>query len=310
VKDRKRGAESKAEIAAKERRRVAAVFFLAVSLFLAAIVYFSFTSSNQPQNLPFQLKAAIVDHLSLSFPNRTFVETATNMLEQAGYVVDYYPSKNVTVDFYRNLPAYGYKIILLRVHSAIAVASERQEVALFTSEVYSQSEYTLDQLYNRLGTATIHNPPDPGETAYFAIRSLFIKDSMRGNFNETTIIMMGCYGLKYTSMAEAFIEKGAKVYIGWEGLESADHSDEATVNLLKHLILQKQAVGAAVENTITEVGKDPYYNSTLLFYPPASAGKTIVSNNGSITSSVLSACIQESAVEPVSMSTRVLRYDR
>jgi hypothetical protein len=292
---------SKPRIKAKEKRLIALIFLCFFILFVAArlLAYYAPTSSDQFLYLYSQPAAAIVDHLSLTFPNRTFVETATSMLKQAGYIVDYYPGENVTVDFYRSLPTYGYKIIILRVHCGIA--EDRQEIAFFTSEVYSQSKYTLDLLYDRLGTATYHNPPDPGETAYFAMRSLFVKDSMRGRFNQTTIIMTGCYGLKYPSMAEAFIGKGAKIYIGWDGLESADHSDEATVNLLRHLILEKQAVGQAVENTIKEVGEDPVYNSSLLFYPVASAGKTVVSNDQRTVETVfLITCVRKSAVKPVS----------
>jgi hypothetical protein len=61
-------------------------------------------------------------------------------------------------------------------------------------------------------------------------------------------------------------------------LESADHSDEATLALLRHLILEKQAIGQAVENTVKEVGEDPTYKSLLGFYPSASGEQTIGAN--------------------------------
>jgi len=63
------------------------------------------------------LKAAIVDQLSLKFPNQTYVETATDILEQARYMKDHHPSENVTVEFFRNLPTHRYNMIILRVHS-------------------------------------------------------------------------------------------------------------------------------------------------------------------------------------------------
>lgn len=57
-------------------------------------------------------KAAIVDQLSLTQPNPAFAETATGILEDAGYLVDYYPGEAVTVEFYRDLPTHGYDLIL------------------------------------------------------------------------------------------------------------------------------------------------------------------------------------------------------
>jgi hypothetical protein len=67
-------------------------------------------------------KAAIVDQGSLaptSRPNPVFIKKATAILEEAGFSVDYYPGEAVTVEFYRNLPNYGYDFIILRTHSSI-----------------------------------------------------------------------------------------------------------------------------------------------------------------------------------------------
>lgn len=59
--------------------------------------------------------------------------------------------------------------------------------------------------------------------------------------------MMGCDGLKYNTAAEAFIGKGAKVYISWNGPVSADRSDQATIQLLQSLLQEKQTIREAVE---------------------------------------------------------------
>jgi hypothetical protein len=181
-----------------------------------------------------------------------------------------------SVDFYRNLMTSGYKIIILRVHSGIA--SAYNELAFFTSEPYSQPLNPVDPKYgdlwhDRIGEVTYHDPPESGETAYFAIRYQFVKDY--GKFNGTTVIVMGCYGMKYTSMAEAFREKGARVYIGWDGLENADHADDAAVALLKNLIVGNQTVSEAVQNTMDEVKPDPIYNSQLAFYPSTSGSQRV-----------------------------------
>jgi hypothetical protein len=79
--------------------------------------------------------------------------------------------------------------------------------------------------------------------------------------------MMGCDGLTNTKMAEAFIERGAMAYIGWTGPVSADHTDTATQQLMKHLISENKTIATAITETLNEVGKDPAYGSTMSYYP-------------------------------------------
>jgi hypothetical protein len=187
------------------------------------------------------------------------------MLKQAGYSVDYYPGEAVTVDCYRKLASLGYNIILLRVHCGYSPT--RQTISFFTSEVYSESEYTIDQLAGYLHEDFFVYPPPDGEPGYFSITPSFVENAMNGKFNGTTVIMMGCYGLLYPVMAEAFIAKGAKVYISWNGSVESDHTDQATINLLQHLIVEKEPVAQAVKNTVEAIGEDPEYDSTLTYYP-------------------------------------------
>jgi hypothetical protein len=286
---------TKAQIGAeKEReRRIATAIFLAIILLAAAFSgYFGYTILNsspsisfagptsqfKPENATPDLKAAIVDQLTLEFPNKTFTEEATNILEQGGYTVDYYPAEMVTVDFFSSLPSCGYKIILLRVHCGHN--PEAQNLGFFTSEVYSSSKYVYEQLADLLERVAFNNPPAEGEPTYFAINSLFVERSMKGRFNGTTIIMMGCYGLEFPCMAAAFVDKGAEVYIGWSGLVSASHTDQATISLIKHLILENQTVRQAGENTMNEVGPDPSSKSILGYYPDKAGEQTIEDFNG------------------------------
>jgi len=266
----------------KKERRLATAVFLALILFIAAISgYFTYTFLDQPQNqttnqTSSQLKAAIVDQLSLTFPNQTFIQTATNTLKQAGYAVDYYAGEEVTVEFYRNLPTHGYGLIILRVHSSAAELQGEEfvetSVGIFTSESYSQTKYVYEQLTDQLLMASYTMPQPP---YYFAIIPKFVTSSMKGTFQNTIIIMMGCEGLNNTKMAEAFIQKGAKAYIGWKGAVSASHTDQATAILLQYLITEKQAIKQAVDNAIKDVGPDPIYNSQLIYYPLEAREQTI-----------------------------------
>jgi hypothetical protein len=266
----------------KQSRIGLAIFLGLILLIVVPSTYYSYNILSRPNSQTIthksKPKAAIIDQLSLTFPNETFIEAATNILKQAGYTVDYIPGRQVTVEFYRNLPADGYKIIILRVHSA-GFTSEGQSflLSMFTSEPYSNTEHVYEQLTDQLGCNSYTLPGEP--PYYFGIMPEFVRSSMKGNFQNSIIIMMGCDGIACQFMAEAFILKGAKAYIGWTASVSASHTDTATISLLQKLV-EKQTVGQAVTETMKQVGTDPTYKSQLAYYPPNAEKYTIKNLEG------------------------------
>lgn len=209
------------------------------------------------------LKAAIVDHLSISHPNQAFVKECSAILEEAGYSVDYYKGEEVSVEFYRDLPTLGYDLIVFRAHSTYI--QKYLSLAIFTSEPYNKERYVQEQLRNRVARGFIE-PYREGDPNYLVITDKFVRHSMKGSFKDTLIIMMGCNSMK-KCMASAFLEKGAKAYIGWDGLVSAKHTDLATIQLLKQLLLERQTIAKAVGQTMEAVGSEPQNKNTLLFWP-------------------------------------------
>ena len=211
-------------------------------------------------------RAAIVDHLALTQPNTAFAEAATDLLERAGYAIDYYPGEEVTVEFYRQLPTLGHELIILRVHSALGRVGDRLAdwVTLFTSDSYDKTRFRTDQTKQRLSMVSYYEDGPQ----YFGIMPGFIKSSMKGNFPDTTIVIMGCDGLKSDTIAEAFVEKGAKAVVAWDGLVSSNHTDAATERLLQLLLIDGLTLQEAVAQTMAELGPDPSYDSVLQLYPP------------------------------------------
>jgi len=266
----------------KNKKLVYGVIAIAFIL-ICFLTYFTLSQPSQPSgNNATPPQAAIVDQLSIreETKNETFKQTATTILDSAGFSVTYYQGGKVTVDFFRDLPTHGYNLIVLRVHAAVI----ETYLCLFTSELYDESKfntpltpYYQDVQNDRLVIANLN------ETYYFGIAPSFVEDSMREVFRNTTIVMMGCDGLKYSSMAEAFVGKGAKVYIGWDGLVSADHTDQATVHLLQSLILENRTIGEAVGQT----SSDPTYNSKLRFYPNGIGSYRITYLTSGLTSSII-----------------------
>jgi hypothetical protein len=89
---------------------------------------------------------------------------------------------------------------------------------------------------------------------------------MREQFDNATIVLMGCSGLAFDRTAAALQERGAGPVIGWSGLVSAAHTDAAIERLLQYLLIDGMGTQDAVAQTEEEVGPDPRYGSTLLVH--------------------------------------------
>jgi hypothetical protein len=266
----------------RKRNAVVVAIFLGFVMLVSAFYLLRSQSQNQTANPAYsRLRAAIVDQLSLTFPNQTFIQTTTSNLEQANYTVDYYSGSQVTVSFFGSLATRGYSLIILREHST-ALEEQGQNfvsspVFLFTNENYSGTAYLYEQLTDQLGRGSYAMPNPP---YYFAIAPGFVTSSMSGRFQNTTIIMMSCQSMNNPTMAEALVQKGATACIGWNKSVSADRTDQATLYLLQHLITQKETIKQAVNDTMTQVGTDPQDKSLLAYYPPEAGEQTTDNTNG------------------------------
>jgi len=235
-------------------------FFIILSVY---IIYFSSPSPTQSSELSqLERKAIIVDQLSLTYPNQTFTEDVTQILEEEGFTVDYISGEEVTVDFYRELPNKGYKIIILRAHSAIPL-NGTPIVTLFTSEPYDANKYTFDQLSD--GVVMAHYV-DKDEEIYFGVTPKFIR-MLGSKFNGAIVIHMGCDGLTYRDLGDAFIKKGAGAFISWSGPVTSQHSDTTSLNFIKHFVSERLTVERSITLTNAEIGPDPSFESRLNFYP-------------------------------------------
>jgi hypothetical protein len=263
------------------KRRLTYLAVVMVALVIVGSLTYYLLSSKGPMTIGNTPKIAVVDQLGAMWPDPAFNQTIQGILNQTGLQVDYYPSEEVTVDFYRKLPSHNYKLIIFRVHSTASTQAKDMPpwVVFFTSENYSGTAHTSEQADMRVVYVKFLN----SNQLYFGITPTFVQNSMEGRFNNTFVIAMGCESLNQTTMAEAFIERGAEAYIGWNGTVSASQTDGTTETLLRHLVTENQTVEEAVKQTMNEVGTDPTDNSTLLFYPDT-AGQTSVPVNATTAS--------------------------
>jgi len=230
--------------------------------------FIAYTMFFQNQETKFSLKAVIVDQLSEHFPNSAFITIATNLLTNAGFNVSYFSSENVTVPFYREVVEDAYGIIIFRTHSALR--NETTIVDLFTSEKYRQGAYPE---YAGLLSRAEYLVPLGQETGqfYFAIAPKFIESF--GNFPKSVIIAMGCWSLKYSGMAQAFINRGAKAYVGWTETVLPNDTDHETTKFLEMFLGENKTLASAIDVTDRHIYHDPSVNITVTsemdFYPPS-----------------------------------------
>ncbi len=246
-----------------------AIVFLALSAVVLGILLFIFLLN--PSDREFPLKAIIVDQLGMEFPNSNFSETGVvaSMLKDSGFQVSYRRSETVNVAFYMELAQREYGIIILRSHSA--TREDKTLVDFFTSEEFNQAKYTREQEKGWLTMGYYQWKP---EKQYFAVTPELV-ENLKGSFPKSVVIAMGCNSLNSTctEMAEAFINKGAKAYIGWTGLVQPSHTDNETIKLLEMLLIEEKKLSEA----INAIDADPIYGSKME-YCPSKAGNLTISS--------------------------------
>lgn len=99
---------------------------------------------------------------------------------------------------------------------------------------------------------------------FYGLGAAFVRDHLRGRFDPgTTVLLMGCDGMRGRGVSEAFLARGAGAVIGWSDVVSAAHTDRAGAVLVDALARGQdaaEAVGAAMR----EVGPDPVSGAYLI----------------------------------------------
>jgi hypothetical protein len=214
---------------------------------------------SQPANPPDLKRVALIDELATNEPNQGFVDSINASSKATGYGFDYYPPSSATLDLFRTLPSRGYSVIIFRNHGPAVGVSD--EPAIATSQPYNDYSWIWDQLNDRLAVMQI------GGHQYFAITPKYISDLMCGEFSNTIVMAMFCNSANFfVPILHSFVEKGARVFIGWNSTVSVSY-DDLTFGRLVPLILQGEPVPNAVQTITRELGPDPIYGGTLSYYP-------------------------------------------
>jgi len=217
-------------------------------------------------------RAIILDNLGLDGESPSgekipFVQETKELLEGIGIEVEYVGVRDVTLEFYQNLAKYN--LVILRVHSGLLVGKEEREevVCFFTSEPLRENLGKYSKWFNKeyLANATLELP-NGVKKSFIGVKPDFIRNCLNGEFHNSIIIAMGCNSSINDSMARAFVnDRKALVYIGWTRDVTVNHTDSATLGLLKSFFENNETIKGAIR----KVSVDRKTGAKLTYYPDA-----------------------------------------
>jgi len=217
-------------------------------------------------------KAAIIDQLHDELPNEDWQKKAKELLDSGGYEqIDLFTTKDITVDFYRELPSKNYQFIVARTHSLAIKEQDRQSVWMFTGEKYTEDKYIKEQLAGQvsrgvpfLSSAAAKDREEAAKQRLFIIGSKFVDEEMTGRFPGTTLILGGCDTLSYPFMAKSLVNRGASAVIGWYGLVSLFDNDRVTLKVLEEILINGQDPDDAVDFVMKYYDNAMQYRHSIL----------------------------------------------
>jgi hypothetical protein len=236
----------RSKVHTKKKKAISTKKLAIISAFTALIIISTAFYFFSEKNDVFSLKAVIVDQLAKDHSNPSFVENVTDLLEGKGFKVEYYCNETIDVSFFKSLAERRFGIIIFRVHTALR--QDGSTVDLFTNEKWDSQKYGQEWERGLIVYGNYSNDPN----LYCAITSRFI-ERLSGSFPKSIVFAMGCWSLKEgcEQLANAFIKKGAKAYIGWTDVILPEDTDNETLSLLKMLLDYDYTLGDAVNKTRT-----------------------------------------------------------
>ncbi len=259
----------------KKKRLILFAWIVAVAI---GITFSLSPLSSQNETTQFQTmdsgspKAVIIDQLHNELPSYRFQNNVTQFLTDAGYKVDLFTTDEITIDFYKKLPAMNYEYIVIRTH-ALGQGVVDTSPSLFTGEKYSEHKYIKEQFLGHIGQGVPIlygamkdlSGDDIMDKSYYVIGSKFVENIMIGEFPNSTIILAGCETSKNSKLAKSFLKRGASEVVGWSGLVDSGKNDMVLLELfdiaLGNDVGMKDAVDLVMKSNL-----GTFYKPTNLVY--------------------------------------------
>jgi hypothetical protein len=244
-------------VSKKRRLKSALLLSLAMTLALATVfgtipLWGSGCGLNPAPSSGSSRSIALVDSLAVDSPNPAFVKSLSSLASSEGYSLDYYPPAAVKVDLFQHLPEKGYSMIILRTHSTW------DGNVVVTSEPYDPHQRVIGQVLDRVGDANV------GGRQYFSVTPSYIGSSMCGRLQGAMVLSMGCT-TGSGQLAKAFMEKGARLFVSWDGLVTVAQTD-STFQALVGLLLEGVSADMAIQSLTRVSGSDHTTGPNLVLY--------------------------------------------
>jgi len=149
-------------------------------------------------------------------------------LEVAGYAVqEPILNEDVTVDLLKSLGGYDFIYIVTHgvAHDSLGSVSSRQ-IAICTGE-----RADAFAIHWRATTSVGIEIMSPAEGDFLAVNGRFFDDY---HYSNSILVVMACESLKYTTLADAFLDNGAKAVLGWTDVSNS-YFASVTTTLLAEL---------------------------------------------------------------------------
>ena len=143
-------------------------------------------------------------------------------------------------------------MIILRTHSTW------DGNVVVTSEPYDPHQRVIGQVLSRVGDANV------GARQYFSVTPGYIGGTMCGRLQGAMILSIGCT-TGSGQLAKAFMEKGARIFVGWNGVVTVAQSDSA-FQALAGLLLKGESPHQAIQTVALLGGVDPTTGPNLVLY--------------------------------------------
>jgi len=212
--------------------------------------------------LPSNKKALLLDPFPTIFLG--WAGHVKNKLTSAGYNCEAFEGGQASIERMRSLYLYG--VVAINTHGGLLKDQVVICTGLKESKEYSK-QYEEEFKRGNIVIAWIRYLGLFWKVHYYAITPSFIELNASGLYPKSLIYMGGCNTLRNTTLAEAFINKGAHTYCGWNIKVRRISLYNDTKKLFTNLIDQKKDVPEA----IVAVG-NPYLN----FYSPTPGDLTLL----------------------------------
>lgn len=205
---------------------------------------------------PVSTKAAVIDTLRDDWPPASTPDNINNLLEGAGYEVDYIKNDNANLQFFTTFDDNEYGVVFIRSHGGIMNVGGDDKLHMMVRPFFSS--FPPASGYTGVGVFTVSTDVLPQGYAYtYAFNNQFVQQYMNNrHFPNSLFHLLVCHGadpVAQDDMIKSFLDRGVGCYTGWTLNASSTHGDPAAVQFFQVLCQSSANPTNTVANAIAQI---------------------------------------------------------